>query len=186
MSHVPVPNEAELVQLAARGHASAFADLTRRYYRPVAGFLLKRVGPADLVEDLTQETFLQAYRSLTAGQVPEHFASWLFGIAHNCWGKWARRKQVLSFGAVPPEEVAAPEQQQTLEEAEEQAMMQERLGRHLAELPEETRRMLEMKHHHGKTCEQIARELGRPVGTIKSQLARTYKALRGRLGGERP
>ncbi len=46
-----------------------------------------------------------------------------------------------------------------------------------------------MKHRQGKTCEQIAAELCQPVGTIKSQLSRTYKALRQRLArpaGETP
>ena len=46
-----------------------------------------------------------------------------------------------------------------------------------------------MKHRQGKTCEQIAAELGQPVGTVKSQLSRAYKALRERLtrpGGETP
>jgi DNA-directed RNA polymerase specialized sigma24 family protein len=42
-----------------------------------------------------------------------------------------------------------------------------------------------MKHEDGKTCEEIAVETGRPVGTIKSLLARTYKALREELGGEK-
>jgi len=46
-----------------------------------------------------------------------------------------------------------------------------------------------MKHRQGKTCEQIAAELRQPVGTVKSQLSRAYKALRERLappGGEMP
>jgi DNA-directed RNA polymerase specialized sigma24 family protein len=38
--------------------------------------------------------------------------------------------------------------------------------------------MLQLKHRDGKTCEEIAALTGRPVGTVKSVLARTYKALR--------
>jgi len=175
--------EWQLVLLAARGDRTAFADLTRRYYRPVASFLFKRAGQADLVEDLTQETFLQAFQSLTSGRKPEHFTSWLFGIAHNCWGKWARRKQVLSFSAAaaPPEEVPERPNEWNLEEIEHQQHVQKQLAGCLAELPEDTRRILDLKHQHGKTCEEIARELQRPVGTIKSLLARTYRTLRGRL-----
>jgi DNA-directed RNA polymerase specialized sigma24 family protein len=41
--------------------------------------------------------------------------------------------------------------------------------------------MLDLKHRQGQTCEQIAEQLGRPVGTIKSLLSRTYKLLRVRL-----
>jgi RNA polymerase sigma factor (sigma-70 family) len=72
------------------------------------------------------------------------------------------------------------------EELEEQQKRLAALEGGLAELPEEARRLLEMKHRQGKTCEQIAGELGRPVGTVKSLLSRTYKALRARLGGGAP
>ena len=89
--------DAELVRRAAAGDAEAFRRLTVRYYRPVGGFLLKRVHRPDVVEDLVQETFLEAYRSLKAGRRPEHFSSWLFGVAHNCCGKWLRRKRPMLF-----------------------------------------------------------------------------------------
>jgi DNA-directed RNA polymerase specialized sigma24 family protein len=45
-------------------------------------------------------------------------------------------------------------------------------------LSADERRLLDLKHRDGKTCEQIATALGRPVGTIKSLLSRTYKLLR--------
>src|SRR5437868_5106112 len=75
--------EAQLVRRAAGGDNCAFETLTLRYYRPVGGFLLKRVQSPDAVEDLTQETFLEAFRSLKLGRTPERFSTWLFGIAHN-------------------------------------------------------------------------------------------------------
>src|SRR5216683_565007 len=55
-------SEPDLVRGAARGDARAFHSLTDRYYRPVCGFVLKRVQRSDLVEDLAQETFLEAFR----------------------------------------------------------------------------------------------------------------------------
>jgi RNA polymerase sigma factor (sigma-70 family) len=51
----------------------------------------------------------------------------------------------------------------------------------VAELSADVQRLLELKHKDGKTCEQIAQQLGRPVGTVKSLLARTYKALREKM-----
>jgi RNA polymerase sigma-70 factor (ECF subfamily) len=173
--------DAALVGRTIRGDGRAFEALAQRYYRPVGGFILKRVGQHDVVEDLVQETFLEAFRGLKAGRTPEHFSSWLFGIAHNRCGKWLRRRRPLPFAAGQTEEIAAPAGPPGLEEIEEQQALLCRLEVGLAELPQETRQLLALKHREGRTCEQIAAEVGRPVGTVKSLLSRAYKALRQRL-----
>src|SRR5262249_39625399 len=102
--------DADLVRRTVGGDGQAFEVLVARYYRAVGGYLLRRVQRADVVEDLTQETFLEAFRSLRQKRVPENFAAWLYGIAHHCLGKWLRRREVLSFTGMPPEEIAAPEE----------------------------------------------------------------------------
>jgi RNA polymerase sigma-70 factor (ECF subfamily) len=181
--------DAELVALCARGDAEAFHTLTVRYYRPVCGFLYKKLQRPDLVEDLAQETFLEAFRALKEGRRPTHFSSWLFGIAVNRCGKWLRRKRPALFAGDDPPDTASVPFFSPQEDLEEQRKLLDGLEDGLASLPEEIRTLLHMKHQQGKTCEQIAAELGQPVGTIKSQLSRTYKALRARLsrcGGEMP
>jgi RNA polymerase sigma-70 factor (ECF subfamily) len=175
-------SDADCVRRTMQGDTAAFHQLTVRYYRPVAGFILKRVQQPDLVEDLVQETFLEAFQALKTGRGPEKFSSWLFGIAHNRCGKWLRRKRPVLFSPDDaPEIIAAPSEQVLREEREEQEQQMAQLQTSLQGLPAETRRLLELKHRDGKTCEEIAAEVGRPVGTIKSLLARTYKALRGAL-----
>jgi RNA polymerase sigma-70 factor (ECF subfamily) len=178
-------SDAELVAKTLQGVTQAFHELTVRYYRPVGGFIFKRVGRPDLVEDLVQETFLEALQALKAapaGGGPRHFSSWLFGIAHNRCGKWLRRKRPVLFDPNEvPDQSTAPSDQALLEELEEQQKQMAELELHLQRLPQETRRLLELKHRMGKTCQEIAAETGRPVGTVKSLLARTYKSLRQAL-----
>jgi len=178
-------SDAELVEKTLHGDMHAFHELTVRYYRPVAGFIFKRVGRPDLVEDLAQETFLEALQALKSAPCdarPRHFSSWLFGIAHNRCGKWLRRKRPVLFDPDEvPDQTTAPSDQALLEELEEQQKQMTELELHLQRLPQETRRLLELKHRLGKTCEEIAAETGRPVGTVKSLLARTYKSLRQAL-----
>jgi RNA polymerase sigma-70 factor (ECF subfamily) len=175
----PTATDAELVQQMLQGDKEAFHQLSERYYRAVGGFILKRVQRPDLVEDLVQETFLEAFRALKAKQAPHTFSSWLFGIAHNRCGKWLRRKRPVLFSPdETPELAAVPSEQALREEQEEQENQMNRLRGHLQQLPEETRRLLAMKHEEGKTCQEIAAATGRPVGTIKSLLARTYQWLR--------
>jgi len=173
--------DADLASRCAHGERSAFHTLTVRYYRAVCAFLYKRLQQPDLVEDLAQETFLEAYRALCDGRPPTHFSSWLFGIAVNRCGKWLRRKRPTLFPATEPPDIASVPFVSVAEELEEQERVLASLEDGLAGLSEETRRLLHLKHRLGKTCEQIAAELGQPVGTIKSQLSRAYKALRARL-----
>jgi RNA polymerase sigma-70 factor (ECF subfamily) len=187
MSHEPAiersqPTDADLVAQCLRGSREAFHELTVRYYRPVCGFILKRVQAPDLVEDLVQETFLEAFQAMKNGSRPRQFASWLFGIAHNRCGKWFRRKRPALFpGTEPPAALATLGALAAHEELEEQQHLLALLEKGLAGLPTDTQRLLSLKHKQGMTCEQIAAELGQPVGTIKSQLSRAYKTLRARL-----
>jgi RNA polymerase sigma-70 factor (ECF subfamily) len=178
----PPATDAELVARWLQGDQAAVHELAERYYRPVCGFLLKRVQRPDLVEDLAQETFLEAVRSVQSLHRPEQFASWLFGIAHNRCGKWLRRPRLTLFSAREAyEQIVAPETISAQEDWEEQQKRLAVLERGLADLPEETRTLLDLKHRQGKTCEQIAQEVGRPAGTVKSLLSRAYKTLRVRL-----
>jgi RNA polymerase sigma-70 factor, ECF subfamily len=173
--------DAGLVRRSSAGDKDAFAELTERYYRPVCAFIWKRVRRADLVEDLAQETFLEAFRSLKNLSRPEQFSTWLFGIARNRCGKWLRRPQPVLFAASDPPDVASVPFVSVEEELEEQQKLMEKLKTGLAGLDKDTRALLDMKHRQGKTCEQIAGSLGRPVGTIKSLLSRAYKILRARM-----
>jgi RNA polymerase sigma-70 factor (ECF subfamily) len=175
-------NDADLVQQVLRGDTQAFHQLSVRYYRPVGSFIFKRVGRADLVEDLVQETFLEAFKALRSGRTPQHFSSWLFGIAQNRCGKWLRRKRPVLFDPQEaPDRIAIPAEHLLREEVEEQEKLMTHLHEQLQRLPEETRLLLQWKHRDGKTCEQIAAATGRPVGTVKSLLSRTYQWLREAL-----
>jgi RNA polymerase sigma-70 factor (ECF subfamily) len=174
--------DAALLSRLAQGDNNAFQELAARYYRPICGFILKRVQSPDLVEDLAQETFLEAFRALKSGGRPAYFSSWLFGIAHNRCGKWLRRKRPTLFSAnEPPDTLAGPSPFAAQEELEEQQHRLRSLEHGLAGLPADIQRLLHLKHREGKTCAQIALELGQPTGTIKSQLSRAYKTLRERL-----
>jgi len=174
--------DADLIERFFQGDARAFEQLTTRYYRPVSGFLYRRLQRPDLVEDLAQETFLEALRSLRTGRRPEQFAGWLFTIARNCAGKWLRRKRPQLFDPdAPPVDLPGPSEQEMREEIEEQQKQSAALAEELAKLPAQTQYLLEQKHRLGKTCEQIAAEAGQPVGTLKSLLSRAYQTLRTRL-----
>jgi RNA polymerase sigma-70 factor (ECF subfamily) len=76
------PEEA-LVRAAQRGDENAFAQLMRDYELPIFNYVLHSVGNYHLAEDLTQDIFLRALRSLPGFSFRSKFTTWLFAIAKN-------------------------------------------------------------------------------------------------------
>ena len=76
------PNQG-LVRAAQRGDESAFAQLMRDYELPIFNYVLRSVGNYHQAEDLTQDIFLRALRSLSGFSFRSKFTTWLFAIAKN-------------------------------------------------------------------------------------------------------
>ncbi|HMJ24629.1 MAG TPA: sigma-70 family RNA polymerase sigma factor [Pyrinomonadaceae bacterium] len=76
-------SSADLVARASRGDQEAFRLIFERYSRPVISFIYDMVSDRALAEELTQETFVRAFRSLHALREGTRFSTWLFGIAKN-------------------------------------------------------------------------------------------------------
>src|SRR5438552_6748080 len=73
----------ELIARARRGEDEAFRLIFDRYARPIISFIYDMVGHRDLAEELTQETFVRAYKNLGVLRDDTKLSTWLFGIAKN-------------------------------------------------------------------------------------------------------
>src|SRR5438105_7360689 len=73
----------EITARARRGDEDAFRLIFERYSRPIISFIYDMVGRRDLAEELTQETFVRAYKNLSGLQDDAKLSTWLFGIAKN-------------------------------------------------------------------------------------------------------
>ena len=73
----------DLVMRACQGDQEAFRLIFERYSRPVISFIYDQIGDRDQAEELTQETFVRAYRSLKSLREETKLSTWLFGIAKN-------------------------------------------------------------------------------------------------------
>ena len=68
-------------------------ELYHEHARMIYGFLLAKCGDADLAEELTQETFYQALRSLDRYRGDSRVSTWLCGIANNVWRRWLQKQR---------------------------------------------------------------------------------------------
>ncbi|MFN4261906.1 MAG: RNA polymerase sigma factor [Gemmataceae bacterium] len=85
-------DDANEVELARAGDRQAFAILVERYWGRVLRWLTSLAPHHQQAEDLTQETFLRAWKGLADFRPGASFRAWLFGIARHCFIDWKRAR----------------------------------------------------------------------------------------------
>jgi RNA polymerase sigma-70 factor (ECF subfamily) len=173
--------EARLVVQALAGSQSAFEQIVVRYQRPVVRLIARMTGDRALAEDLAQETFVKAFRSLAAFDTTRRLSSWLFRIAHNTAIDAMRRSRPppvsieathiasaagLDEPATPP--APDPVERQELGRALEAA---------LAELRSDQRAAIVLRYENGLSFDEIGTVLGVPEATARSHVHRARKEL---------
>ncbi|HVE41096.1 MAG TPA: RNA polymerase sigma factor [Planctomycetota bacterium] len=168
--------EEALVRAARRGERAAFDRLVERYSRAVLARQFGWTRDAAAAEDLAQETFLRAWQGLGRLEDVRAFGSWVLSIAGFVGQEWLRRKQLDQKARTTLATPAAERQEGGRDDGPDPV-----LARALAELAPDVQQLLALRHDRGMSCEEIARELGRPLGTVTKTLSRAYEQLRARL-----
>ena len=83
--------------MVRRGNTDSFADIIERYQSPVFRYLYRLTGNFDASLDLSQGTFLRAYKGIIKDEVKISFKAWLYRIATNNALQFLRRKRTISF-----------------------------------------------------------------------------------------
>jgi RNA polymerase sigma-70 factor, ECF subfamily len=166
--------DTRLVTAARDGDSAAFQDLYRNYARMVHGILLARV-PHDLVEDLVQDVFLQAFRQLPRLRDAAAFGGWLSAIARNRARDHFRKSRDT---AELTDTHAAPGAPGTHAEAAAALAA-------VRDLPEAYRETLILRLVEGMTGPEIAARTGLAPASVRVNLHRGMKLLRERLEGRR-
>jgi RNA polymerase sigma-70 factor, ECF subfamily len=177
--------DAELVAGALGGSQDAYRGLVLRFERPVFALILRMVQDRPTAEDLAQETFVKAFRSLHTYDPRRKLASWLFKIAHNTTLDHLRRG---GLATVPLEatgeddgaslaDVLADEGTEGPAAAAERHDLARALERAIATLRPEYRAAVVLRYVEGLSYEEIVEATGQPLGTVKTFLHRARKAL---------
>lgn len=172
-------NEEALVRRARDGDRAAFEELVRRTSRMVYARLYLDIGDAHAAEDLVQETYLRAFRSLHQIQDPRGFRAWLMTIGQSALIDAARRAGALRR-APPPR--ASQEALHGVAAAEEatpsQLETREKVRVILQSLPEEYRLPLTLRYIDGADYDSIQMQLGLSPGSLRGLLYRGLQLLR--------
>lgn len=165
-------DEEALVRAARKGDREAYGSLVGRYVRAVTARAYACTRELSTAEDLAQDTFLRGWQGLARLEDARSFGSWILSIAGFVCQEWIRRRQTVEKHRA---QVARPAASRPSEEPDLP------LAEAVAELPPEVQQILALRHGAGRSCEEIARELGRPLGTVTKMISRAYAHLRERL-----
>jgi RNA polymerase sigma-70 factor (ECF subfamily) len=163
----------------------AYADLMKRYKKPVYHMILKMVRNVDDAEDLTIEAFAKAFRSLGRFKKDYTFSTWLFRIATNNAIDFIRKKKLetmsldTSFTDDSGENVTIDVEDNDLNPMEETIKSQkiELIRVFVDKLPPKYQRLVKLRYFDELSYEEIAKELEAPLGTVKAQLHRARELM---------
>jgi RNA polymerase sigma-70 factor (ECF subfamily) len=184
-------DEAVLIQDAQGGDLDAFNRLVLAYQNLVYSQAYRMMGETHSAEDATQEAFISAYRSLRSYRGGS-FKSWLLRIVTNaCYDelRWRKRRPTTPLEPVDEDDetIESPhwlaDPGETPEEAAERAELSSALQRCLDDLPEDFRTVVILVDIQGFDYSDASDVIRKPLGTVKSRLARARVRLRDCLQG---
>jgi RNA polymerase sigma-70 factor (ECF subfamily) len=169
-----------------------FNELMEGTYRKVYNMAFRLAGNRADAEDLTQEAFFRAYRSFREFEGDRPFENWIFRIVTRLFLDMLRirRRRIKSVSYDTPLSNSVGDENLYFEMPDngcnpEQKVMEnsfsEDLQKALNSLSPEQRLLITLADIEGVAYKEIAEILGKPVGTIRSRLHRTHKAIRARL-----
>ena len=177
-------NSAEdFIARARRGDEEAFRLIFERYTRPVIGFIFYMVNQQELAEELAQETFVRAYKSLHALRDETKLSTWLFGIAKNV-ARESLRERRHEQGQIELDDSAvlalrAPEASPAGELLDKELSG---VVRHaLLKLDEDKRLVFTLRVYQQRSYDEIAEITGFSIPKIRNDLNRARAEMRRRL-----
>ena len=182
--------EKELVSRAKQGDDSAFAELVEQNQGRIYNLTLRMTGNPEDAADLTQETFLNAWRALPEFQGNSSLATWLYRLASNASIDFIRREKrhreaaptvPLEFSGGEGDEsrtIELPDYRYSPEVSIERQELRSAIEQGLATLSEQHRTVLVLREIEGLSYGEIAAALQLEEGTVKSRISRARIELR--------
>jgi RNA polymerase sigma-70 factor (ECF subfamily) len=179
--------DSTLVQRAKNGDKSAFDMLVRKYQHRIAAVVSRFVRDYAECQDVVQDSFIRAYKSLSGFRGDSQFYTWMYRIAVNtAKNHLASKKRRPSFdvelddaenidGGIYIQNNDTPEHELLRDE------IAQVVSKALQLLPDDIRQAITLREMEGLSYEEIADVMNTPVGTVRSRIFRAREAIDARL-----
>ena len=176
-------DDVRLIERILSGDDTTFGILVKKYEKRVHALAWREIRDFHDAEEITQDTFLIAYRKLSTLKDPRCFSGWVYRIAaRQCFlFQRKRRVQIQPLEGRHLRHIEKMAYSQYI--AEEQAKaatetQRDSVQRLLSRLPEKERTVVRLHYYQGMPCKDVSRFLGVPENTIKSHLYRARQRLK--------
>ena len=180
-------SDAILVERTVAGDQKAFELLVIKYQRRIQRLIGRMVRDVDLIEDISQETFIRAYRALRQFRGEAQFYTWLYRIAVNTAKKALmdlKRNPTISensFKSADNDETSPFENELTSEETPDALLASkeivEMVNAAMLALPEELQQAITLREIDGLSYEEISEVMSCPIGTVRSRIFRARESI---------
>lgn len=180
-----------LVERTLAGDHKAFELLVLKYQRRLHRLVGRMVRDVDLIEDITQDTFIRAFRALHQFRGDAQFYTWLYRIAVNTAKKALlelKRDPTVSeafFAGDEEDETSWQKSELTTEETPESELaareIAEMVNAAMDALPDDLRQAITLREIEGMSYEEIALAMECPIGTVRSRIFRARDAISARI-----
>ena len=175
-------DDVQLIHSVLSGDDEAFSILVQRYQKSVHALAWRKIGDFHYAEEITQDTFLQAYKKLPTLKDWNQFAGWLYVITNNLCTDWLRKKRpaMQSLGDASVKAIDKLTYERYILEQREREATERRheiVKQLLEKLPESERTVVTLYYLGEMTTKEIGKFLGVSVNTITSRLQRARERL---------
>ena len=169
--------DSQMVELSKR-YPDRFEYIYRAYKARLFNFFYQKVGSKEVAGDLTQETFMRAFKARNDFKYKGYpYAAYIFRIARNLLVNYYKKKKPISLDRMDVHPYFTPSYYDKLEG--------DMLWRSVERLSLIERRVLEDKYKKGRTVREIARKVNKSENAVKLILSRARKKLKKRHFSER-
>ena len=178
----------QLVERVKRGDKRAFDLLILKYQHKIIGLVGRYLRDQDEVQDVTQESFIKAYRALPNFRGDSAFYTWLYRIAIN-----TAKNHLVSRSRRPPDtdidaddrefqdNYAVLKDNESPEDVLAMGQMESVIYRAIGDLPEELKVAVTLREFEGLSYDEIADVMECPVGTVRSRIFRAREAIEKKI-----
>jgi len=171
--------DAELVARAKAGSEPAFRDLVMRYQKKIFYLAYRMTKDKDAADDLAQETFIRTYQALGRFKENYPFYTYIYRICMNLSINYHRRQKLTLYESRMENWEEILEQQgifvESITDTEEKVLR--KLEGEIDQLSPEYKAVVVLKFYENLSCEEIAKSLEIPLGTVLSRLSRARQRL---------